>query len=482
MAQTLLIVGTIYIGLLISFTLMTRKKEKDSKNYFLAGSNIGSFLGLFTFAATIFSTFTLLGMPDFIRNHGVGAWIFVGVSDLVMVFGILWLGYYIRKKTAHIQYYGMAGFMQYCYKSKLAGYVAFIGAFIFLVPYVAIQIRGVSIFLAGGFPNGLPMWIYAVGMVIIMLLYSEIGGLRVIIYSDALQGGLLLVVIWIIGLTCLDKLGGMQKMFVTVQLQNEALLSTPGPSGLFDFQFLFGSMLAIIMVPFTQPQVSTRLIIMKDHRALFRTAIGLGSFTILAFLPTVFIGIYGAIKYPEASTAAFLADTLIHDHAHYLGAFVIIGLFAAAISTADSQLFALGGETRSLLRGEDKRMVNKARVAIGIFAVVSLIFALLSSDELVLLARVSFAGTSLLAPMIFTGIFYPKASKLKIIPVFTLAAILTLVASLLNIIPDNFYQIRLDLLLLLALSFLSLILVIFHQKVSHQMHLRKQVKNQRDSH
>ena len=187
MAKTLLIVGTIYIGLLISFTLMTRKKEKDSKNYFLAGSNIGSFLGLFTFAATIFSTFTLLGMPDFIRNHGVGAWIFVGVSDLVMVFGILWLGYYIRKKTAHIPYYGMAGFMQYCYKSKLAGYVAFIGAFIFLVPYVAIQIRGVSIFLAGGFPNGLPMWAYAVGMVIIMLLYSEIGGLKAIIYSDALS-------------------------------------------------------------------------------------------------------------------------------------------------------------------------------------------------------------------------------------------------------------------------------------------------------
>jgi SSS family solute:Na+ symporter len=98
-----------------------------------------------------------------------------------------------------------------------------------------------------------------------------------------------------------------------------------------------------------------------------------------------------------------------------------------------------------------------------------------------LLARVSFAGTSLLAPMIFTGIFYPKASKLKIIPVFTLAAILTLVASLLNIIPDIIYQIRLDLLLLLGLSFLSLILVLFHQKVSHQMHLRKQVKNQRDS-
>lgn len=466
MAQTLLIVGTVYIALLISFTFITRKGKKDTKNYFLAGSNIGSLLGLFTFAATIFSTFTLLGLPDFIRHHGIGAWIFVGVSDLIMVFGILWLGYYIRKKTAHKKYYGMAGFMQYCYQSKLAGYVAFIGAFIFLVPYVAIQIRGVSIFLAAGFPNWLPVWVYAVGMVFVMLIYSEIGGLKAIIYSDALQGMLLLVVIWIIGLTCLDKLGGIQEMFNTVQLQNEPLLSTPGPNGLFDFQFLFGSMLAIIMVPYTQPQVSTRLMIMKDQRALFRTAIGLGSFIILAFLPTIFIGLYGAIKYPGESTADFLANTLIHDHTHFLGAMVIIGLFAAAISTADSQLFALGGETRSLLKGEDRQMVNKARIAIVIFGLVSLVFALLSSDQLVLLARVSFAGTSLLAPMIFTGIFYPNAWKLKIIPVLTLVAISTLIASLFSIIPAEIYQIRLDLLLLLGLAFVSLILVATHQAIS----------------
>ena len=104
-------------------------------------------------------------------------------------------------------------------------------------------------------------------------------------------------------------------------------------------------------------------------------------------------------------------------------------------------------------------MVNKARIAIVIFGLVSLVFALLSSDELVLLARVSFAGTSLLAPMIFTGIFYPKAPKLRIIPVLTLTAIITLIASLFGIIPVKIYQIRLDLLLLLGLASVSLILV-----------------------
>jgi len=459
MVKTLIIVGTIYVGILVFFTLSTRTKEKDSKSYFMAGSNLGAILGLFTFAATLFSTFTLLGMPDFFRVHGVGAWIFLAVSDIVMVFGLLWIGYYLRKKTQGHQYLGMAGFMQRCYQSRFAGIVAFAGAFIFLIPYVAIQIRGVSIFLQGAFPDSAPLWVYAVCIVAIMLIYSEVGGLKAIIYSDVLQGIVLLIVIWIIGFLCLQEVGGIKQMFATIEEQNEALLSTPGPKGLFDFQFLFGSMIAICMIPFTQPQVSTRLIIMKDTKALFRTAIGLGSFAILVILPTVFLGMYGAIKYPDASTSEFLGNTLIQDQPGYLGAFVIIGLVAAAISTADSQIFSLGGETRSLLKGEDKEMILIARLSIGLFAVLALVFAILSSDELVLLARASFAGTSLLAPMIFTGIFYDNSAKIKLLPMLTLLAIIILVCSNLGLFAAQVGGIRVDLILLGGLALYAFVAI-----------------------
>ncbi|NND04988.1 MAG: sodium:solute symporter family protein [Saprospiraceae bacterium] len=459
MVKTLIIVGTIYVGILAFFTLSTRTTEKDSASYFMAGSNLGSLLGLFTFAATLFSTFTLLGMPDFFRVHGVGAWIFLAVSDIVMVFGLLWIGHYLRKKTQGHQYLGMAGFMQRCFQSRLAGIVAFAGAFIFLIPYVAIQIRGVSFFLQQAFENSPPLWVYAICIVAIMLIYSEIGGLKAIIYSDVLQGIVLLVVIWIIGFLCLQEVGGIKEMFTQISEQNEALLSTPGPKGLFDFQFLFGSMVAICMIPFTQPQVSTRLIIMKDTRALFRTAIGLGSFAILVILPTVFLGMYGAIKYPDATTPEFLGNTLIHDQPGVLGAFVIIGLVAAAISTADSQIFSLGGETRSLLKGEDKEMVKIARLAIGLFALLALGFAILSSDELVLLARASFAGTSLLAPMIFTGIFYDNSAKIRLLPILTLIAIVTLVCANLGLISTSLGGIRLDLILLGALSIYAVVAI-----------------------
>lgn len=457
MTKALLIVGPIYLLMLVTFTMLTKDRDKDSKTYFLAGGNLGAFLGLFTFAATLFSTFTILGMPDFFRNHGVGAWIFLAVSDLVMVFVLLWVGYHLRKRTRGIQYLGMAGFISRRFDSKAAGYIALAGAFIFLVPYVAIQIRGVAIFLEEVFAGGPSMWVYAVCMVALMLVYSEIGGLKAIIYSDTLQGIVLLVVIWIVGISCIDKLGGMETMFERVGQKDQALLSVPGPKGLFDFQFLFGSMVAICLIPFTQPQVSTRLIIMKDEKSLFKTAIGLGSFAILVILPTVFIGMYGAIHYAESSTAEFLGQTLIGDQSHLIGALVIIGLVAAAISTADSQIFALGGESRSMMSGEDRSMVKRARYAIIAFAVVALIFALLSSDQLVLLARASFAGTALLAPMIFTGIFYDHSERISLLPWATAVAIICMVLSQLHLLPAKMVGLRLDLFLLGILAVIAII-------------------------
>ena len=457
MLRTLAIVGVIYLVLLVTMSLIARSRQKDSKQYLLAGSNVGAVLGLFTFAATLFSTFTLLGMPDFFRVHGVGAWIFLAVSDAVMVFGLITIGHALRKQARGENYYGMSGLIRDRYQDKRAGIIAFTGAFIFLIPYVAIQIRGVAIFLHAAFPGAIPVWGWATAMVVVMLAYSEVGGLKAIIYNDVVQGILLLIAIWIVGAKCFEHFGGIGQMFERVKETNEALLSVPGPKGLFDFQFLLGSMLAICLLPYTQPQVSTRLVIMKDNRSLYRLAVGVGFFAILIILPTAFMGMYGAVLYPGASTSEFLSNTYIADQSNIIASLVMIGLVAAAISTSDSQIFAFGSEMRSLLVGDDQKMLKWARVAIGVFALISLIFALLTSDQLAILARTSFAGTALMAPMILVGIFHKEPVRLKFLPYVTLGAILVFVVSLLGGLPSKVAGIRMDLCLLLLVTVAALV-------------------------
>ena len=390
MLTKFLIAGVVYLAILIFLIKRTRVKEKTTSNYLLGGGNIGFVIGLFTTAATLFSAFTVVGMPDFFRTHGIGAWIFLAVSDAIMVYGLIRIGELLRRKARKLDFKGMSGLMTSIYHSKLAGYVAFGGAVVFLIPYIAVQISGISIFLNAAFPDAIPVWGWSSIIVLIMIIYSETGGLRAIMYNDTLQGIVLFTTIWIIGWNCIDYFGSIPSMFEKVAEVKSELLSTPGPKGLFTPQFLIVSAIAIMCLPFTQPQISTRVVIMKSSAALRKMAIGLGIVAILVILPTLFMGMYGAVLYPEATTQEFIGQVLLYDQASGIAALGLIGLIAAAISTSDSQIFALGSELRSLLTLDDKKAVSITRVFIVIFGLLALIFSVVSTEHLVLLARTSF--------------------------------------------------------------------------------------------
>ena len=450
------------------FSWRTKKQIKTSTDFMLGGTKIGVAIGLMTFAATLFSTFTLLGMPDFSRVNGVGAWIFLTFSDALMVFLILWFGFYLRKKVGNSAYQGMSALLQKCYQNRMAGYIYFTAVFLFLIPYIAIQIRGVAVFLVSAFPDFIPVWGWSIGVVLIMLVYSELGGLKAIIYADSLQGTLLLIVVWIVAINCLNQVGGWDALFDRVATVNQDLLSTPGPKGLLSPQFLIASALAILMIPVTQPQLSTRLVIMKNYSALKRMATAVGFFAMLVILPTIIIGMYGAIYYAEASTAEFLGGVLLHEQHEMIAAFIIIGLFAAAMSTSDSQLFAMGNEIRGLLGLKEDDNLRPIRLVILLFALSALVFSLVSSDELVLLARLSFSGTALMGPMILLGVFSQKPQGLTMV-VLSMVALLIFILSNLGWFPNNIMTFRTDLFLMVVLGVAALInFLILNGKIENQ--------------
>lgn len=443
-------------------------KNRTSDEFMLAGSNIGAILGFLTFSAALFSAFTFMGMPDFFRTHGVGAWIFLGLSDAFMVFILIWFGYSLRKRAALTGYKGVAGFIQTCYQNRYAGYLIFVSSFLFLIPYVAIQIRGISIFLNAAFPDMLPYWSWSAILVVLMLIYSEIGGLKAIMYSDAIQGVILLVVIWIIGMTCLKMAGGLEPALAQVAETNAELLSLPGPKGLFTSPFLIASAIAIVLIPVSQPQFTTRLVVLKDLKSVHKMAYAVGIFAILVILPTAFIGLYGAVKYPDASTADFLSNSLLFDQAEPVAALAVVGLFAACLSTTNAQIFALGTELRSLLSGGDKRDMRITKIGIVFFSLIVLVFSTYMSDELVLLARVSFTGTSMIAPVVLGAVIFKNPPKSLI--VLSSFALGYFVLSLAGFVPDRFFDLPLDYVMYCILFVLTLILMLSHhftQKTTH---------------
>jgi SSS family solute:Na+ symporter len=345
----------------------------------------------------------------------------------------------------------MSALLQKCYNNKLVGYLYFACVFIFLIPYVAIQIRGVSIFLHAAFPNFIPIWIWAVLIVVIMMVYSELGGLKAIIYADFLQGTLLLIVVWFIAFYCLNEVGGWGALFEKTQAANEQLLTAPGPNKLLTPQFLIASCIAILMIPVTQPQLSTRLVIMKDYNALKRMAVAVGVFATLVILPTIIIGLYGSIYYAEASTAEFLGGVLLSEQNNIIASLTIIGLFAAAMSTSDSQLFAMGNEVRGLMKLKESDSLRPIRLFILLFAISALLFSLISSDELVLLARLSFSGTAIMGPLIILGILANKPQGMFMVWI-SLLGLIVFILTQLNLFPQKIGLLRMDLLIMIVLS------------------------------
>jgi SSS family solute:Na+ symporter len=475
MKTWILIFGLAYAGLLVFASLKSYKKGRSVEDFMLAGSNIGILLGVLTYAAALFSTFTFLGMPDFFRRHGIGAWIFLAVSDGAMVFFILWFGYHIRMKVKKMGFRGVAGMISTCYGNKWAGYTIFLTAFLFLIPYVGIQIQGIAIFMGAAFPDFIPSWGWAVGIVAVMLVYSEIGGLKAIVYSDAIQGLLLLTVLWIIGYNCLSDFGGLAKMFDQIEIDNVALLSTPGPEGLFTSQFFIASMIAIVMIPVTQPQLTTRLVVMKSMKSMHLMAVAVGAFAILVITPTIFIGMYGAsflkdtlVDLPIAQQASlFFEETFMHRQPNFVAALALVGLIAAGLSTTNAQIFALGSELRGLLKMDEQKVMRITKIGIFVFALIALVFSELIKDQIALLARVSFAGTALMGPMILLGILSDRKVPTLIIWSSFVGLIIFLL-SLGGIVSDSVIGVRLDLFLFIALSLIAVVSYLMGKKMEHQ--------------
>jgi SSS family solute:Na+ symporter len=185
-------------------------------------------------------------------------------------------------------------------------------------------------------------------------------------------------------------------------------------------------------------------------------AVSLGAFAILVILPTIFIGMYGADLYSEYGRDEFFANAFLYDQPDAVAALAIIGLIAAGLSTTNAQIFALGSELRGLLRGNENSIMRNTKIGIFVFSIIAFFFSIIVFDQLVLLARVSFAGTGIMGPMIILGILSDRKVSPAII-YLSLVGLIVFLSSLAGFIPDMYFGLRLDLLLFIILGLVAAI-------------------------
>jgi len=181
--------------------------HSNAQDYFLAGrSMLWPFVGISLFASNISST-TLIGLSGDAYATGISVFNYEWMASVVLVFfAIFLLPIYLSSKI-----YTMPEYLERRFDARSRYYFSIVT----LVGNILID-TAASLF-AGGmllkliFPEA-ELWMIISLLSVAAGLYTIVGGLKAVIYTDAIQTVLILVGAVAVTLIALDKVGGWENV------------------------------------------------------------------------------------------------------------------------------------------------------------------------------------------------------------------------------------------------------------------------------
>ena len=181
------IVVSVYFAILFGVALwVILRKQKDPEDYFLAGRNVGWFvIGASIFASNIGSEH-VVGLAGTGYNSGMPMAHFELHAWIVLLLGWVFLPFYARSGV-----FTMPEFLERRFSPLARWFLSIIS----LVGYVLTKIS-VTIY-AGGIVIttllGIDFWQGALITVVLTGIYTVLGGLRAVVYTEAVQTVMLLL-------------------------------------------------------------------------------------------------------------------------------------------------------------------------------------------------------------------------------------------------------------------------------------------------
>ncbi|HEY9117414.1 MAG TPA: sodium:solute symporter [Roseivirga sp.] len=205
-----IVLGLYFLALIGVAVWVIIQKNRNTEDYFLAGRNVGWFvIGASIFASNIGSEHVVglagtgaeSGMP--MAHYELHAWI-------VLLLGWLFLPFYFRSGA-----FTMPEFLEKRYDSRSRWFLSIFS----LVGYVITKVS-VTIYAGGIVVSellGIPFWYGAIGVVLFTGLYTVIGGMKAVIYTETLQTIVLILGSVVITVLGMQAVGGWDELQATVR-------------------------------------------------------------------------------------------------------------------------------------------------------------------------------------------------------------------------------------------------------------------------
>ncbi len=361
----------LFMGIFAGVGLASMRVKKDTTDdYLVAGRGMHPALAALSAVSTWNSGYMFIGFIGFIFLSGYSAlWISL-VSTIGQLVAWIWLYKYIQKEGRERNLRSLSSLVSSETGAPEAKIAAALSVF-FLSIYAAAQLTAGGVAL-----KSMLGWSEITGILIgfvLVVAYCYAGGIRASIWTDAAQSCVMIVGSTILCVVALGEVGGLSGLHNTLADINPNMVNV-FPSGLkFGVTLWIAAFFLGGLGVAGQPQVVSRIMTLKDDRdrkqAMVWFFVWQTPFIALMFL----IGLACRAIFPEmlAEDAETGLPKLAQSLNPILGGVILASIFAATMSTADSQVLACTAAITDDVKPEwsqDHGKTKKVTLVVAAFA------------------------------------------------------------------------------------------------------------------
>ena len=441
-----------YLFLLIGIGIYSSRFSSEGiSEFFIGGRKMSRFVVALSAVVSGRSAWLLLGVTGMAYAQGASAvWAVIGYI-VVELFLFLYYARRLRNFTETYDCITIPDFFAERFNDKTGSLrILLVVVFlIFMVSYVSAQ------FVAGGKAFASSFHIdQSTGIIlsaVIILAYTVLGGFLAVSLTDMFQAIFMIFALVVLPFIAIADAGGLQA--VLSQLSGmEASLVDPMALSI----GALAGFLGIGLGSPGNPHILTRYMSIDDVNQLRWTAVVGTTWNVIMAWGAIFIGLAGRVYFPEvdllpASDTENLYPVLAQQHLHpIIFGVVVASIFAAIMSTADSQLLVATSAVvrdiydRILNRGKEipqKKLVLYSRLVVLVLVVIALAFGLLAQELVFWLVLFAWAGLgAAIGPTSILALYWKGTTKAGVIAGLLTGTFVTIIWYYIPVLKNNLYE------------------------------------------
>lgn len=438
MDYLLAILIIVYVALMILVGYIAWKHTSNSEDYLVAGRQSNSYIMALSYGATFISTAAIVGFGGLAGTNGLGILWLVFLNIAVGIFiAFVIFGKPTRKMGQYLNALTFPEFLSKRFNSKFIQYFSGLLIFLTMPIYAASVLIGAARFVETTINIDFNLAILI--LAIIIGFYVIFGGIKGVMYTDALQGTIMFLGMLILLISIYSMLGGVthahELLSSMAPLFPESAKVTgatgwttfPTTGSPFWWNLVSSIILGVGIGAIAQPQLAVRFMTVKSNKELNRAVLVGGIFIFVTTFTAYVVGALSNVYFYQTTgqiaiqAAGGNVDKIIPTFINsampkWFTYIFLLTLLSAAMSTISTQFHVQGSSIAHdvYCAIKNRSSLRITRIGILIAIIIAVVLAYILPGNIVATGTSIFFGICAVAflPVYLCALFWKHTTKL----------------------------------------------------------------------